>query len=273
MTQIKDAWLERRRRRWMRPNAHLYIRRDTWRFMPPGSPRYVGRDVVKYFWPDPEGDRAPDDRPRAYQHKYAPDQPRVPAGNSDGGQWTSEDGNGVAKPSIGTARNDPGVLSDVTPDNFFEPGTQLAANETQSSYTVNLYEEEAPRGIGHTISDHVGKTDEELLTTLRQRRFDFPIRSYIGRRQGSFESIETANDFINRTLEQNKSAVDQVASGSASRDFVTARFGYITGREAYRPNPDADPYLRNTYGVGVEIRHDPRAGRGYRVFTAYPRND
>ncbi len=25
-------------------------------------------------------------------HKYSPDQPRVPAGNSDGGQWTDGDG-------------------------------------------------------------------------------------------------------------------------------------------------------------------------------------
>lgn len=40
------------RRRWMRPNAHLYIRHDAHRFMPPGSPLYVGRDVVKYFWPE-----------------------------------------------------------------------------------------------------------------------------------------------------------------------------------------------------------------------------
>jgi hypothetical protein len=28
------------------------------------------------------------------RRKYSPDQPRVPAGSSDGGQWTSEDGGG-----------------------------------------------------------------------------------------------------------------------------------------------------------------------------------
>jgi hypothetical protein len=30
-----------------------------------------------------------DPRLRSYVQKYSPDQPRVPAGNSDGGQWTS----------------------------------------------------------------------------------------------------------------------------------------------------------------------------------------
>jgi hypothetical protein len=32
---------------------------------------------------------------RRFQRKYSPDQPRVPAGNSDGGQWTSGGGEGA----------------------------------------------------------------------------------------------------------------------------------------------------------------------------------
>jgi hypothetical protein len=63
-------------------------------------------------------------------------------------------------------------------------------------------------------------------------------------------------------------------SGSELGDaFITSRFGYITGREAFRAFPDADPYLRNTYGVDVYIQNDPRPERGYKVITAYPRND
>jgi hypothetical protein len=250
MTQFKPEWLEHQRKRWMRPDAHAWIRHDAHRFMPPGSPIYVGRDVVKYFWPDPQAD----------ERKYSPDQPRVPAGNSDGGQWTNE-GGGIT---------DSRVLSDATPDPI-RPGAQYAQDNTQRRYSVNLGEEEA-RG-GHTLRDHVGKNDQELLATLRQRRFDFFSFSIIGQRQGAFESIEAANDFVNRTLEQNKSIVDLVASGKLQGQFITARFGYITGREAFRPNPDAEPYLRNTYSVGVLIRHDASTARGYRVITAYPRND
>ena len=76
--------------------------------------------------------------------KYSPDQPRVPAGNPDGGQWTSDDGNTApgdvaesSTDSAGTARgnaqrngapaNDSRVLSDGTPDNTWIPGAQYAA--------------------------------------------------------------------------------------------------------------------------------------------------
>jgi hypothetical protein len=53
---------------------------------------------------------------------FNPDEPRVPAGNSDGGQWTREGGDGA-------------VISDATPDNTWKPGGQYAANN--------------PPGIGH----------------------------------------------------------------------------------------------------------------------------
>jgi hypothetical protein len=57
---------------------------------------------------------------RAAFKKYSPDQPRVPAGNSGGGQWTSDGGSGPA--------NDSRVVSDVTPDNTWIPGEQYAQN-------------------------------------------------------------------------------------------------------------------------------------------------
>jgi hypothetical protein len=53
---------------------------------------------------------------------FNPDEPRVAAGNADGGQWTREGGNGA-------------VISDATPDNTWKPGSQYAANN--------------PPGVGH----------------------------------------------------------------------------------------------------------------------------
>ena len=306
MSRIDDSWAAEQRRRWMRPNAHLWIRPDAYRFMAPGAPRWVGKDVVRYFWPDaasdqqaPAGDRkshiepppvlasnaarADVDRELASLRWHAaamrvelallklahfyrkanfnPNQPRVPAGNPDGGQWTSEGG---------ASRNDPRVISDATPDNVWILGAQYAHNETQSRYSVDLQEEE--RRGGHTIDNHVGKTDEELLAIVRGDRGQAGIYRYARRRHGSFDSGESANDFVNRTLEQNQDLVDVVASGLSGRQFLNARFGYKTGREAFRPSIHSEPYLRNTYEVGVEIRHDPSAPRGYRVHTAYPRN-
>lgn len=54
---------------------------------------------------------------------FDPNQPRVPAGNPDGGQWTTEFG---AETSANT--DDEGrILSDVTPDNDWIPGADYAS--------------------------------------------------------------------------------------------------------------------------------------------------
>jgi hypothetical protein len=58
---------------------------------------------------------------------FNPDEPRVPAGNPDGGQWTRESGSGTS--------NESQVVSDATPDNIWRPGAQYAAND--------------PPGLGH----------------------------------------------------------------------------------------------------------------------------
>ncbi len=72
--------------------------------------------------------------------KYSPDQPRVPAGNSDGGQWTSanfESSQHTAEVNTASSHtsgaelsqrqnNDSQVISDATPDNLWVPGAQYA---------------------------------------------------------------------------------------------------------------------------------------------------
>ncbi len=47
---IEKTFAEHQRRRWMRPNAHLWIRLDAYRFMPRNAPRWYGKDAVRYFW-------------------------------------------------------------------------------------------------------------------------------------------------------------------------------------------------------------------------------
>ena len=56
---------------------------------------------------------------------FDPNQPRVPAGNPDGGQWTGS----VSGGSENSRRRDPDagrLLSDPTPDNIQKPSTRLA---------------------------------------------------------------------------------------------------------------------------------------------------
>lgn len=61
------------RRRWLRNDAHLWLRQDYARFLPPG-----------------------------WQQKYNANQPRVPAGHTNGGQWTSGAyGGGIGLPFAG----------------------------------------------------------------------------------------------------------------------------------------------------------------------------
>ena len=238
MTSHESAFEAAQRARWMRPDAYRWIRPDAARFLIPGIDP---RDVYP-----------------ALQRKFNPDQPRVPAGNPDGGQWT-EGGGGI---------NDPRVLSDADPDGI-HPYEQYSQNLDKRP--VDLREEEA-RG-GHALREHVGKTDEELLASTTVDRGDSGIYSYARKANGSFDSRESANDFVNRTLEQNRDQVEAVATGRLAEKFITYRFGYKTGREAFREDVDAVPYLRDTYGVGVLIRRDPRAARGYSVVTAFPKNE
>ena len=108
---MTSAHLTRQLERWTRPDAHLFVRPD-WR-------RFVPHDA--------------DDHPFAlYERKYRPDQPRVPAGNSDGGQWTADGGGGGSRSpgSQPTSKpapiNDPRVISDATPDNDWKPGARFA---------------------------------------------------------------------------------------------------------------------------------------------------
>ena len=63
-------------------------------------------------WASPNGQAA------SAVQKYNPDQPRVPAGNPHGGEWTSEGASG--------ASNNSRVISDATPDNAWIPGARYA---------------------------------------------------------------------------------------------------------------------------------------------------
>jgi hypothetical protein len=225
----------------------------------------------------------------AEEAKYRPDQPRIPKRNPGGGQWTRVgSGSGQSPPtSVAKPMGNVGVgnvtgsseltgLFNIKPadpnsGNRSNSIVKVASDESGRRYHPDLTQEEA-RG-GHTFRDHSEKTGEELLegTTLVRGRAG--IYRYARKRWGSFESREAATELVHRTLEQNRDQVDAVATGQLKEVFITAQFGFKTGQEAFRPNIDAKPYLRDTYGVGVFIEHDRRAERGYSVITAFPRND
>jgi hypothetical protein len=65
-----------------------------------------------------------------HRSHFDPNQPRVPAGHPDGGQWTRA---GSAKGS-----NEPQVLSDVTPDNDWTPGARYVNARRHGTVPVRV---------------------------------------------------------------------------------------------------------------------------------------
>ncbi|WP_246685387.1 RNase A-like domain-containing protein [Methylobacterium sp. WL103] len=180
-------------------------------------------------------------------HAYNPGQLRVPAGRPDGDRWTREDG------AEGFTTGDDARLI-------------LVGSEDDQRYKGDLRAEEG-RG-GHTLGRHIGKSDDELFERVRKSQWRSLLANGGMRRDGSFESIESANNFVNQTIESNKEAVDRVASGIDDRKFIEKSFDRKTGREAYSTN-EGVVYMRDTRSVGVELRHDPTSPRGFRIRTAY----
>jgi len=183
--------------------------------------------------------------------KYRDDQLRVPAGQSGGGQWTDDGGGG------GAATTTDGRV-------------RVAQADQSRNYSINLEEEDA-RG-GHAKRDHVGKSDSELIDIVRNSVYYGPTADIYGASFSSFDSLEAGNDFTSQVLKQNGAVVDSVASGERSAAWIEERFGYPTGREAFRPAADAEITIRKAYNVGAYIVHDSRDSRGYRVHTSYPFN-
>lgn len=184
---------------------------------------------------------------------YDPNQPRVPAGSREGGRWTD---------------GDAGFDSGFAPD---DAELVRIADDEDRRDTVVLSEDEG-RGGGHTLRDHIGKTDAELMGRVLASRGSTLFHVYGRQRHGFFASSEAANDFVSRALEKNSGKVDLMISGQKDGCFIKHRSGHIKGREAYT-NERTEPYLGSTYGVGVLVMRDQGSKRGYRVHTAYPRND
>jgi len=262
-------------------------------------------------------------RDASLERRYSPDQPRVPAGNSGGGQWTSGGGGGDSagrsrgarddrarrrdvEDRVRTATNiDPSVASDVDgsitlaqargdrgrgggggdlssevafavdPNVSIEAGFGDNIQRTAEEPLIDLRDEERGSHGGHAITDHVGKTDNQLRDRIRNSYEEhWGGWAESDTRAGSFPSIEAANKLINSVLAKNASAVEEVISGRVTRSvLLKSSFDSPTGREAYVLTPwkrNAPVFFRNTRGAAVLITQDKKAKKGYSIITAFP---
>jgi HK97 family phage portal protein len=258
---------------WTRLDAATFLTRDEKRAAAGYAP--LPDDAA------PGGDGpAPFDSEGATFRKYSPDQPRVPAGSTGGGQWTGGGGGGglagsganasgrvrVAEPDTGT-RNDAGDQ---------ERYVQLAQAEEHPSYPISILEEEALGG--HTIERHVNKPDEYLKARIMGNRINIPLIGGAGeKRAGSFTSLEAANRLVNATLADpiNQQKIKSFVDGGFLRllniQYLYKDFSSPTGYEMYGPAERA-PERRTTYSVAVRIRRAESLPKGYYVESAYPSN-
>jgi HK97 family phage portal protein len=223
---------------------------------------------------EPAPPTTPENASSIVARKYRPDQARAPSGTSDGGEWVDE-GGGSGRPSSGSIAS--GVGAPARDDGAREERVRVAQIGEEPSYKIDVHEHEGRNG-GHTIAEHVGRSDAYILARARGERGPTAVR----RRVGSFPTVEAANKLVSATLSSNKiqlgetlsnrELVARVARGEKNGEFLTLEFSSKTGREAYAASMISEPYLRDTYGVGVLIVRDKKEPAGFTVVVAYPRN-
>ena len=288
--------------RWLRHDAHLWLRHDFARWLNPGTdPEEVYPHLKRQREAAEEAERAAviaegyrlqaalraevDElkaalaRRRLEEAKYSPDQPRVPAGNPDGGQWTDRGGGGgqsqggsLAQPmgnvDIGnvSGSNELSDLFHIKPDQMPLIGQQVAGG-----YPVDLLEERQ-RG-GHAIEGHL-RSDRSLQSDLGARVAEAVRKgdSVGDMRQGSFTSLEAANKLVNATIAKIGTKWTGSSTGDRPRKISTPTFRLPTGREAVARTERSQIYVRDTYSVRVVIVPDGGSRNGFRVDTAFPTN-
>jgi hypothetical protein len=323
MSRESDLYDAHQRDRWLRPDAERWVRPDAARFFLPGTDL---ADVIPALARKRDRERAAEAktiarelkwlaalrdelmevkaelarRRREDEAKYSPSQPRVPAGNPHGGQWTdrsggqggggfggfasgegdaSAEGAGLSQDAdltlpmgnvdIGdvSESSELGDLFKIKPDKTRAEGVQLAAG----GYPVDLLEERELGG--HAIERHV--TSRQSVVNNVRDGIDYARRngdSTGDMRESSFTSLEAANKLVNSTISENPDQVNRVVSGLSPKEILHKEFETPTGFEAYAKNESSSIILSDTYAVRVVIVPDGRVAKGFRVDTAFPTN-
>ena len=225
--------------------------------------------------------------------RYSDSQPR-----DDHGRWTSGGGGGApaaqptaAAPSSQPSRGVQVAFADIPGATMSDAGGFMLPSQPQTAqlrsdeadlkpqlaqysgggYPINLMEERVYGG--HTIENHIGRSDNEIIRDMRadQRTF-FILTRYRGI-DGDFENLESATKLVNSTVSRNTQTIeDWLKNGSDDRLTVSSNFSSPTGREVFFRNPDANPVVSETYFVRAVLKKTDKNARGFYVLTAFPTN-
>ena len=144
------------------------------------------------------------------------------------------------------------------------------------SSRVDLRNQEGING-GHTISEHVGKSDAFLLNRMNQTISIGPVDIYKAE-HSTFSSLESANRLVSSTISSNQPKIaDWLASplGRFRPLILNQSFGSITGRAALREgrgyfSKPGSVNFASTRGVRVVLKLSSSSPTGYTVLTAFP---
>ena len=108
---------------------------------------------------------------------YDPNQPRVPAGHHDGGQWTRVGG--------GAPSSDPEVASDVVPDDEWMPGAQYASRGARPPVWVRMGRQWVRMEHGQALRlDQATARAQDAIARVRELDPNWRPRS------SAYESVE-----------------------------------------------------------------------------------
>ncbi len=162
--------------------------------------------------------------------------------------------------------------NDALPQNAILNGDEanlvLVGSFDGTGYPINLMDEKVKGG--HTIEDHVGKSDEQLVTGILQEKREGLFFIHFQQFDGSFTNLESATKLVNTTISRNSGDVINFMGSKEDRIALTSMFGSVTGREVYMKTPRSEPHVRETYNVKVILKKDKN--NGFFVLTAFPTN-
>ncbi len=145
------------------------------------------------------------------------------------------------------------------------PIATAEAAPLRSPTAVSLAEHEAIGG--HTIREHVGKSDSYILRRASTPTSTIDLGQIVIRRfpenVGTFSSLAVADKLVNATLSANRSVVAQVATGELGRAVLEAHF---SGRPENKRTEIAEHRLSTVGSLEpIKGRVLLRARRGYQI--------
>jgi hypothetical protein len=203
MSRFHDAWLAYQQKRFMRPDAGRYVRTDAFRWLPADR---VGR--------------------RSVERKFDPDQPRVPAGSPEGGQWTADG----ASSEGGVADEVLSAVGDLASAEIAQLFEQLFDLRAQSVFSSGSLSDDAEvllvGGKGHHFVPF-GVLDKDKYSFSPEALKEFkgavtgPLKDPTSNRYDRMhrEYNDAVEEAMDRFLSRNNIRSDQM-TGDHARKFV-----------------------------------------------------